>query len=54
MVHMCDDYVVVNKPADVLCMRHTSNAVEEVAWCVAKAIKSPGLEVRSTMARRNL
>ncbi|PNH10185.1 RNA pseudourine synthase 6, chloroplastic [Tetrabaena socialis] len=40
-----DDYIVVNKPAGLPCMRHESNAAEEVAACVGKALEVQGLEV---------
>ncbi|GLC36441.1 hypothetical protein PLESTB_000148300 [Pleodorina starrii] len=45
VLHCDDEYVVVNKPAGLPCMRHESNAVEELAACVGRALDMPGLEV---------
>ncbi|GIM06677.1 hypothetical protein Vretimale_10952, partial [Volvox reticuliferus] len=45
-VLFCDEeYVVVNKPAGLPCMRHESNALEELASCVGRALGMNGLEV---------
>ncbi|GLI60098.1 hypothetical protein VaNZ11_002129, partial [Volvox africanus] len=45
-VLFCDEeYVVVNKPAGLPCMRHESNALEELASCVGRALGLSGLEV---------
>ncbi|KXZ43935.1 hypothetical protein GPECTOR_77g31 [Gonium pectorale] len=45
VLYQDDDFVVVNKPANLPSMRHESNAVEELASCVARALDMPGLEV---------
>ncbi|EFJ49113.1 hypothetical protein VOLCADRAFT_90418, partial [Volvox carteri f. nagariensis] len=45
VLHCDSDYVVVNKPAGLPCMRHESNALEELASCVGRALGMEGLEV---------
>ncbi|MEW5300742.1 MAG: hypothetical protein WDW36_003651 [Sanguina aurantia] len=44
VVFMDDELLVLNKPADLLCMRHESNSKEEVAACAAAALGLTGLE----------
>lgn len=46
VLHCDDDLIVVNKPPGLPCMRHESNATEELAACVGKALGVEGLEVR--------
>ncbi len=45
VVHLDDDYLVLSKPADLPCMRHESNAAEELAACAGRALGMPELEV---------
>ncbi|KAG2449338.1 hypothetical protein HYH02_005493 [Chlamydomonas schloesseri] len=45
VLHSDADYVVVNKPPGLPCMRHESNAAEELAACVGRALGLEGLEV---------
>ncbi len=45
VLHVCDDYLVVDKPRGLPCMRHESNAAEEVAACAGAALGLTGLEV---------
>ncbi|KAG2433378.1 hypothetical protein HXX76_008439 [Chlamydomonas incerta] len=45
VLHVDAEYVVVNKPPGLPCMRHESNAAEELAACVGKALGMEGLEV---------
>ncbi|PNW78059.1 hypothetical protein CHLRE_10g462600v5 [Chlamydomonas reinhardtii] len=45
VLHCDDDLIVVNKPPGLPCMRHESNATEELAACVGKALGVEGLEV---------
>lgn len=44
-LHIDDEYVVVNKPAGLPCMRHESNGVEELAGCAARGLGLEQLEV---------
>ncbi|KAG2491698.1 hypothetical protein HYH03_010065 [Edaphochlamys debaryana] len=42
----CDDsYLLLDKPAGLPCMRHESNAVEELAACAGRGLGMPELEV---------
>ncbi len=45
VLHVCDDYLVVDKPRGLPCMRHESNAAEDVAACTGAALGLTGLEV---------
>lgn len=45
MLHCDSDYVVVNKPPGLPCMRHESNGVEVLAACVGRALGMEELEV---------
>ncbi len=38
LLHLDPDLAVVNKPADLPCMPHESNAVEEVAACASRGL----------------
>ncbi|GFR52634.1 hypothetical protein Agub_g15225, partial [Astrephomene gubernaculifera] len=45
VLHCDEDYLLINKPAGLPCMRHESNAAEELAACVGRALGLAGLEV---------